>query len=75
LTAAESVCYRAAIRVDRQASRVSTSRSTGEGLLGNHRVIRPNDDSHNATTTLDLALNGAKRVKSFAFYWVPRIPT
>ena len=75
MTPAETVCYGAVIRVDRQASRVSTSRSTGEGLLDTYGLIRPTDESHNATTTLDLALHGAKRVKSFAFYRVARILT
>jgi len=41
--------------------------------LGTHRLTRSTNASHNATTTLDLALSRAKRVKSFAFYPVARV--
>jgi len=41
--------------------------------LGTHRLTRSTNASHNATTTLDLALSRAKRVKSFVFYPVARV--
>ena len=41
--------------------------------LGTHRLTRSTNVSHNATMTLDLALSGAKRVKSFVFYPAARV--
>ena len=42
--------------------------------LDTHGLIRPIDDSQNATTTLDLALFRGAWVRSFAFYLVARDP-
>ena len=67
------MCYGAAVAWT-GSRRPSCIEVHGHGKsLDTHRLTKSTNASHNATTTLDLALSGAKPVKSYAFYPVARV--
>ena len=68
-----SLCYVAAVAWTGSSHRFDIDVHGRMKSLGTHRLTRSTNASYNATTTLDLALSRAKRVKSFVFYPVARV--